>query len=322
MNFLGQTLDLQKKHGYIHEVPISRGPGDPTPSEPIRSAGRFNHEAVAWGHDGYLYLTEDNFDGPSGFYRYRPPQQPARAGRLLDGGRLEILRVLPNDLVPFSDTGSADLRGKVGEGATFRTDWARIPDPDPDIPVGTSNTDASRAVVLQGYEQGAANFSRIEGCWFGDGKIFFNATSGGREPTVDDPFRRGSGAGQVWIYDIRTGRLTLLFEPDVPEGWPDENLDAPLMEGPDNITFTPQGALVICEDSDGLNWMRGLTTDGHIFDFARTADDVDSEFAGVNFSPNGNVLFANMQDATTASMAEGQTGFSFAVRGPFRRGAL
>ena len=35
---------------------------------------------------GYLYLTEDNFGFPSGFYRYKPPSDPVRTGRLDDGG--------------------------------------------------------------------------------------------------------------------------------------------------------------------------------------------------------------------------------------------
>ena len=334
-NFLGQTLDLERRHGYIYEVPVSRGPGDPETSSPIRSAGRFNHEAVAWGRDGSLYLTEDNFDGPSGFYRYVPPGNPLSRGTLGDGGDLYILVVLddgqdvPFDMPdaslvpdwipqPSGDKPSADLRGTVGAGTSFRTMWVPIPVPDPDVPEGASNTEASRGVVLQGWLQGAARFSRIEGCWYGDGKIFFNATSGGAPPSRPDPFRRGTGLGQVWMYDVASGDLTLLFEPD----------DASVLESPDNITFTPKGALLLCEDKDAefAQQLVGLTRDGDAFPFARNnlsevdpwaSSDFDagsgSEWAGANFAHNGNTLFVNIQ---------ADPAVTFAIWGPWGRGAL
>ena len=45
----GQPDDLSylEKHGYLFEVPVSRGPGSLDEAEPIRMAGRFAHEAVA-----------------------------------------------------------------------------------------------------------------------------------------------------------------------------------------------------------------------------------------------------------------------------------
>lgn len=320
-NFLGQTLDLVQPHGYIWEVPAGEGPGQIGDRVPIRSAGRFNHEAVAWGHDGYLYMTEDNFDGPSGFYRYRPPRSPMVAGRLLDGGTLEVLVVAAEDKAPVLPSGSADLRGVIGAGTSFSTSWVTIDDPDPDIAFGASNTEVSRAVALQGYEKAAANFSRIEGCWYGEGKIFFNATSGGGPPSRPDPFRRGTGFGQVWAYDVASGELTLLFE----SSGDDE------LNGPDNITISPKGNLLICEDADETNYLRGLTRDGHVFDFALNVTqginafgdpNVESEWAGVNFAPGGNLLFANLQDITLPWMAPDGVGVTLAIWGPFPRGAL
>ena len=79
---------------------------------------------------------------------------------------------------------------------------------------------------------------------------------------------------------------------------------------------------MICEDSDGANFLRGLTRNGDVFDFARTADDYESEWAGANFSPDGKVLFANLQDATTPSMPADLTGFTVAITGPWDEGAL
>src|SRR5918992_558456 len=62
--------DGEKPHGYIFEIPAhASGPVD---AVPVKSAGRFVHEAVAW-HKGILYQTEDQtFD--SAFYRYVPEQ--------------------------------------------------------------------------------------------------------------------------------------------------------------------------------------------------------------------------------------------------------
>jgi len=81
--------------------------------------------------------------------------------------------------------------------------WVDIVHPD-------SDDSADRNVRLtfvfyQGWEQGAAAFSRLEGCWYGEGSIFFNDTSGG-----------AAGLGQVWQYDPRRNKLVLVFEsPDI-----------------------------------------------------------------------------------------------------------
>lgn len=343
VNFLGQTTDLAEVHGYIFEVPVSRGPESGPSSPPIRSAGRFNHEAVAWGHDGWLYLTEDNFNGPSGFYRYQPPNDPMNDGRLADDGRLQVLVVNPGGQVPVLPTGAADLRGSVGAGTSFQTTWVDIPVPDPvpgefelgahvpieptsqvltsyELPASPSDVQMSRAVALQGYALGAGNFARLEGCWFGEGKVFFCATTGGAaasEGRDDSEVRRGNGNGQVWMYDVSSGELTLIVEADNPA-----DTDDAILDGPDNITFTPRGGLIVCEDGGGVNYLRGVTIDGGVFDFARTADGVSTEFAGANFNPHGNVLFANLQDAHTDGMPAGQTGLTIAISGPFARGPL
>ena len=95
--------------------------------QPIKAAGRFAHEAAAYSPiDGCVYLTEDNFAFPSGFYRYVPPVDPMRAGHLADGGRLQMLRVVgqPN----------AHLEAGQVVGASYRVDWVDIDDPSPTFP--------------------------------------------------------------------------------------------------------------------------------------------------------------------------------------------
>ena len=91
-DFTGASnTSLERPHGYIFEVPA----GGQSDRQPIRSAGRFAHEAVAFDPaGGVLYMTEDNFGFPSGFYRYIPPENPMKSGSLADGGRLQMLAVV------------------------------------------------------------------------------------------------------------------------------------------------------------------------------------------------------------------------------------
>ena len=54
------TEVFPERHGYLFEVPLSRGPGELEKGEPIRAAGRFSHEAVAVDQrHGIVYETED-----------------------------------------------------------------------------------------------------------------------------------------------------------------------------------------------------------------------------------------------------------------------
>ena len=87
-----------------------------------------------------------------------------------------------------------------------------------------------------------------------------------------------------------------------------------MLDAPDNLTVSPRGGLVLCEDGDDEQFVRGLDDRGHIFDFAlnNISEHMDKEFAGACYSPDGEVLFVNIQTP----------GVSFAIRGPFDRGSL
>lgn len=277
-----QTYD--RKHGYVFEVPSARNPGQYVVGMPIRSAGRFQHEAVAFDPStGIMYETEDPFgDGIGGFYRYIPPAQ----SRLDDGGRLEMLSVSP-----AGSTESADLRSGQVQGVTYAARWVPIADPDPGF-TGNENVDV-KAVFNQGAGQGGARFNRLEGAWYDDGRIFFTSTQGG-----------DARRGQVWVFDLRAETLSLVFES------PGEAT----LDLPDNITVSPRGGLVLCEDGGGVNYIRGLTVDGRIFDFARNAvaGFEGNEFAGACFAQRGQTLYVNIQTP----------GITFAIWGPWAKGAL
>ena len=190
---------------------------------------------------GHLYLTEDNFGFPSGFYRYRPPRHPMKVGRLLDGGTLQMLKVKGVD--------NAELAAEQVTGTTYDVEWVDIPEPDfkfeytPGETAPTPNDTALVHIGNQGFAQGAAHFSRLEGQAYDRGVVYFTSTQGGgapegpTPPTV--PGGYGNGSGQIWGYDIKRRKLTCLFQSPGPL----------VLDLPDNVTTSKAGTLVVCEDN-------------------------------------------------------------------------
>ncbi|GLY20488.1 alkaline phosphatase PhoX [Micromonospora sp. NBRC 101691] len=299
------NVSLTKRHGFVFEVPAD-GRGD---RRPVTAAGRFCHESVAYDpRGGHLYLTEDNFGYASGFYRYTPPKDPMRIGRLADGGRLQMLAVRGR---PNRNLAAAQRRH-----ATYPVEWVDVDDPAPSFPytpgqpAPTSNDTALTHVARQGWEQGAAYFSRLEGAVYDDGVVYFTATQGGGPaetsvgPIADG---YGNGHGQVWAYDCRARVLRLVYESPGPD----------VLDFPDNVTTSPRGTLVVCEDNTSDNFIRGLTPRGELFDIALNrltsstgADRSNDEFAGSTFSPDGHTLFVNIQASR---------GMTFAIWGDWAR---
>ena len=277
----GRAHGWAAEHGYVFEVPVS-AESEVTPV-PLKGMGRFVHEAVAVDPaTGIVYETEDRL--VSGFYRY----VPKRRGVLADGGALQMLAV--------DERPNLDTAGGHAAGVRWPAHWVAIGNPDP----GGAWEDSS-SVFRQGFDLGGASFARLEGCWWGDGGVFFQATNGGV-----------ARAGQVWHYrpvSPDRGELTLVFESPSPD----------VLDGPDNITVSPRGGIVICEDGGGEQYLRGLTRDGRIFDFARNTLN-NTEFAGACFSPDGRTLFVNIMGSTTD--AGTRRSATLAIRGPWERGAL
>lgn len=305
ITFTGAVIDLEQKHGYLFEVPVDRGPGELVKGDPIRAAGRFAHEAIAIDPaTGIVYQSEDDFAYPSGFWRYIPPNNPSRDKRVADGGRLQVLGVVPEGA---SGPVTTNLSNDQEHGVTYRVAWIDIEDPDPDFPQGIANDPAARWVFEKEAEpKGAAQFSRLEGVDYWGGKIFIASTQGGGPfPETIGRGGFGSGWGQVWVYDTRAETLSLLFESPSQE----------VLDLPDNITVSPRRkSVLLCEDSSGDNFLRGLTQDGLLFDFClnRYPGQFGDEFAGATFSPDTQTLFVNLQ----------ATGVTFAIWGPWQRGLL
>ena len=280
---LGRSHGYERPHGYVFEVP-ARADGRLAPAEPIRDMGRFIHEAVAVDPaSGIVYLTEDA--NTAGFYRFIPNT----AGRLSDGGRLQMLGV------PGSPHRMLVTRQSPGRPLPVR--WIDIEEPDP-----ADAEENPLTVFAEGYGKGGALFSRLEGCWYADGAIYMNATDGG-----------DARCGQVWQYRPSAsddGTITLIYESPGRD----------VLNSPDNITVSPRGGLVLCEDARG-SFVRGLSLDGHIFDFAENILN-GREFAGACFSPDGRVLFVNTQGDVSVDAPSTALGMTYAIWGPWERGAL
>ncbi|MFE6910252.1 alkaline phosphatase PhoX [Streptomyces erythrochromogenes] len=287
---------MTKDHGYVFEVDPHdrRANRDP---RPVKAFGRYDHEAVVIDpRQGHAYLTEDA-SGPNGLlYRWTPPRG-FRHGR----GRL---RTLADDAGVLQAAKCIDSSGRFVDdlsratriGTIYGVDWVDVPDRD------------ARTVPVRG--QFAANAvtrgRKLEGMWWADGGAYF-VSSYAREESPG-----AAHDGQVWFYDPkrRTIRLTVLIgvnaDPSAEGGY----------DGPDNITVSPYGGLVIAEDGSGLQHLFGATEAGRTYPLARNELNIGSaeepeysEFTGVCFSPDGRTLYANIQDP----------GIMLAVTGPWRR---
>jgi uncharacterized protein len=191
-------------------------------------------------------------------------------------------------------------------GVSYRVEWVTIDEPDTTFAPGTTNDQALVFVGDQGRAKGGAIFSRLEGSFYDSDKVYLVSTQGGDTPAGEPaPAGYGDGFGQLWVYDTRRERITLLFE----------SPSRTVLELPDNLCISPQKASLLCEDGPTENYLRGVTRHGQIFDFALNAipQRMAEEFAGATFTPDGKVLFVNIQASS---------GLTFAIWGPWKKGAL
>jgi uncharacterized protein len=165
--------------------------------------------------------------------------------------------------------------------------------------------------------------ARGEGLWYHDGEIFIVDTAAGR----DDRGRPGRGEGAVWVLDLASQQMTALF---VSGNAVDGN-------NPDNVTVSPRGGVILCEDGGGVSdpygfgdRMLGLSPSGESYILCKnnanlSAADIAAagksvapgdyrgrEFGGACFDAAGEVLFVNMQSP----------GITYAIWGPWGRGNL
>ena len=262
------ATSFAKPHGFSFEVPGSTSVDDVAVATPILALGRFAKEALAvHPRNLVIYQTEDAGNN-SGLYRWMPPRQwdpisSPLASLAANVGRFQMLSI--------PGVATAIKNQPLGEWRPV--EWVNIANRNPASPSFTGGT----AVAAQGAALGGTLFNRLEGIWHGNDRFYFHSTQGGN-----------AGFGQVWEYDADGARLRLLFESPGPA----------VLDAPDNICVSPRGGLVLCEDGGGVQFLRGLTPAGEIFDFALNIKDED-EFAGACFSPDGQYLFVNLFGPST-----------------------
>lgn len=285
----GEQFDFEQEHGWVFEVK----PGSSEPPVPLKAMGRFVHEAVAVDPEtGIVYMTEDRT--LAGFYRFIPDQP----GKLEVGGRLEMMKL----------SGRDNVCRDVLPGQKFDVSWVPIEDPErahsPGSTGGENPAGDEHGVYHQGKDQGAVTFARLEGCWYGNDVVYLDSTSGGQKEL-----------GQIWQYDPRENVLQLILE----------SPGAEILDSPDNLTVSPRGGVVLCEDGDvSPHRIHGMTPAGELFRFAENnvvlkgernghaGDFRAEEWAGACFSMDGQWLFLNIQTP----------GITFAITGPWQEGLL
>jgi hypothetical protein len=271
---------FQRDHGYNFEVPASSEVGMVEPVA-LKAMGRFRHEAIAVEpKSGVIYETEDMWD--SLIYRFLPDVkgQPAK------GGKLQALMITGQpgrDTRNWSEDGAPNFEA----GVEYEVEWV-------DLDEVEAPKDDLR---YRGRERGAAVFARGEGMWFGDDELYFACTNGG-EIRMGQVFRYKPSPYEGTEREAEVpGRLSLFLE----------SKDKHTLKNCDNLTLASNGDIYIAEDADAPCKIVGVTPEGQCFDFASNRYS-DSELAGVCFSPDGSVLFVNIQTG----------GLTLAITGPWK----
>jgi uncharacterized protein len=280
-----------KNHGFVFEVD-PHTPGNNLNPTPLTALGRFAHEAVAIDPvRGHAYLTEDA-SSPNGLvYKLVPNDTTQEYGALRNGGALSAMRCSQNG-VHIPDLSVFDV-----PGTRLRVTW--VPVPDPQAATVSIRNQLTNAQVTRSR--------KFEGIWWGASKTDTEGSGADDRAHIVCSFARisdGSVAehdGQVWAYDPNAQTLTLEVRFALNT---DSSSDNP--DGPDNITVTPHGGLMLAEDGNGVQHLVAIDREGDARVFARNRLDL-AEFTGVCFSPDGKTMFTNFQDA----------GLCFAITGPF-----
>ena len=206
-------------------------------------------------------------------------------------------------------------------GQTYALEWVNIADPDANRGTATGLNGVvitnTAGPFVQGWAQGALRMNRGEGVWYHAGKMYLMDTSGG-------PVNEGA----IWELDLASQVLKCIYSS------PSESVG----NMGDNITVSPKGGILICEDGGnptdefgtGLRLM-SLHGDGQVSIFAKNnivttsaqmtaagklaslaGDHRGNEFCGACFDPSGRYLFVNIQTP----------GVTFAITGPWAKGSL
>ncbi|MBN8440594.1 MAG: DUF839 domain-containing protein [Thauera sp.] len=306
-----------KKHGYVFEV-------DPDPAqttaEPLVAMGRFRHEAVAIDPtNNFCYQTEDQ-SPVSALYRFEPNNAGGYTGAYADGGRLTAARIQRIERAGTTSLADANALAFASPclGDEYLLEWVELDNPDA-APTTRNVNGTNRSVsgtFAQAWDAGCARMARGEGIWQHGGRIYIVDTAAG-------------GEGCLWELNPASGRIKCIYVSS--NQLAGNNLD--------NITISPRGGIVCCEDGGTStdefgrgSRLFGINNQGQPFMLAKNnlnfsaeqyaavgknltaglGDQRGSEFCGACFDPLGRTLFVNIQTP----------GITFAITGPWAKGNL
>jgi secreted PhoX family phosphatase len=301
----GQSGTYSRDHGYVFEV---FGDGKSLP-KPIKAFGRYAHEALAIDPTRtQVYLSEDASTPNGLFYRWTAPGgvklKSGIANQLgANTGKLEAMAILMDDGSVLPDVAyltSAQL------GRPFRVKWVPVPE-----------RDGQTTSVRKQFTDEVTRGKKFEGV-YGTKKGVYVVNSFAFN-TADLPADAVKHDGMVWFYDYEDKTITLVTyfpHQTTSDTGTAPRYDGVVFDGPDNVTVTPWGTLVLAEDGVGASHVLSSVPGGPTYAIARNQLNIGtptvpefSEFTGPTFSSDGKVLFVNIQTP----------GITLAITGPWEK---
>ena len=301
----GKRGTYSKDHGYVFEV-FADGRALP---EPIKAFGRYAHEALAIDPTRtQVYLSEDASNPNGLFYRWTAPRGVKLSAGIADkigdnDGALEAMAIIMDNGSVLPDVAyltSAQL------GRPFPVRWVPVPERN-------GQTKSVRKQFTDEITRG----KKFEGVFGTDEGVY--VVNSFAFNTADLPATRSSTT--AWCGSTRTPTTPSPWSPTSPTRARATRGTAPRydgigFDGPDNVTVTPWGTLVLAEDGVGASHVLSSVPGGPTYAIARNQLNIGttqapeySEFTGPTFSADAKVLFVNIQTP----------GLTLAITGPWEK---
>jgi hypothetical protein len=295
---------LQQDHGYVFEV-FADGTNLP---KPIKAFGRYAHEALSIDKTRtQVYLSEDASNPNGLFYRWTAPAGVKLKAGIADqlgptDGTLAAMAMLMDDGSVLSDVAyvtSAQL------GRPFPVRWVTV-----------SERDGQQTSVRKQFADGQiTRGKKFEGVWGTDDGVY--VVNSFAFNSADLPADAAKHDGMVWFYSYADETITLVtyfpHQQSAADGSTPKFSDL-TFDGPDNVTVTPWGTLVLAEDGAGASHVLSSVPGGPSYAIARNQLNIGtptapeySEFTGPTFTEDGRTLFVNIQTP----------GITLAITGPW-----
>jgi uncharacterized protein len=165
---------------------------------------------------------------------------------------------------------------QVDDDGTSR--WHPVPDPG-----------FERGKPTRGQVDAATHFSGAEGIAYWQKMIFFST----------------KGDDRVWAFDIRTQKLSLLYDRKTAKN--------PILSGVDNVTVTPGGDVLVAEDGGHMQVV-ALLSNGTPKALLQIVGHETSEVTGIAFDPSGTRLYLSSQRGVGGN----GVGMTLEISGPFQ----